>query len=181
MPTRSGTNFSLFSVHISTAFNKEHIETLIPVRNFVKMAGVRSNALALRQRLHNLRPANPPSPRSIRSGGDIGKLLRVWLISPWQDYALIRTLANSGESRLAYRKGGYFSKAIIQVFPGSNMHILQNLSEIRHSNIAKVYDTYLYREETFAAMEYLELALEDLQFSQFELEEWEMATILAEV
>jgi hypothetical protein len=124
------------------------------------------------------------SPREISNGAATPvRLLRVWLKSPWNDYSSIRTLSSSGESQLAYRKGGYFQKATIKVFScsGGSVRILQQLSHIQHPNLATIYDVYCYEDKICTAIEYLELSLAELDFEYFELEEWEVATIIAEV
>jgi hypothetical protein len=87
-----------------------------------------------------------------------------------------------GESSLAYRKGGYFQKATIRTFPSpGSVRILQRLSDVQHPNIADIYDVYCHEDKLFTATEYLELSLSELDFQTFELEEWEIATIIAEV
>lgn len=124
------------------------------------------------------------SPRSINTGGVAtpGRLLRVWLSSPWHHYTSVRAPSSSGESLLAYRKGAYFQKAAIRVFPGpGSVRILQQLSNVQHPNIAKINNVYCYEDKLFIATEYLELSLSELDYHTFELEEWEIATIIAEV
>ena len=121
------------------------------------------------------------SPREISNGAATPvRLLRVWLRSPWNDYSSIGALSLSGESQLAYRIGGYFQKASIKVFScsGGSMQILQQLSHIQHPNLATIYDVYCYEDKICMAIEYLELSLAELDFQSFELEEWEVATII---
>jgi len=48
-------------------------------------------------------------------------------------------------------------------------------------NIANIYDVYCHDNKMFIASECLELSLADLDFPSFEFEEWEIATIIAEV
>lgn len=107
-----------------------------------------------------------------------GKLLRLWLRSPWEDY----TRVQSREPSLAFRKGAYFQKATIRAFPNSGgIQLLQAFSSFRHPNIANVYDVYCYNDRIFVASEYLELSLNELDFHSFSFAEWEMATIIVEV
>jgi hypothetical protein len=116
-----------------------------------------------------------PSPKS-----DVtpGKLLRLWLRSPWEDY----TRVQSREPSFACRKGAYFHKATIRAFPNSGgIQLLQAFSSFRHPNIANVYDVYCYDNSIFVASEYLELSLNELDFHFFLFAEWEIATIIVEV
>jgi serine/threonine protein kinase len=88
----------------------------------------------------------------------------------------------STESPLAYRRGGYFQIVVIRAFPNSGgIGLLQALAGIQHPNVAKVYDVYCYDNKIFTVSEYLELSLVDLEFQSFPFEEWEIATIIAEV
>jgi serine/threonine protein kinase len=123
------------------------------------------------------------APKSNEVGAMWGSLLRVWwLLSPWEHYTSVEQLSSSGGSTLVYRNGAYFSKATMRVFPyPRNIQSLQLLSDIRHPNIAKIYDVYCHEGRLFVATEYLELSLPDLDFHLFEMEEWEIATIIAEV
>jgi hypothetical protein len=107
-----------------------------------------------------------------------GKLLRLWLRSPWEDY----TRVQSREPSFASRKGAYFQKATIRAFPNSGgIQLLQAFSSFRHPNIANVYDVYCYDNSIFVASEYLELSLNELDFHSFLFAEWEIATIVVEV
>ncbi|KAH7393740.1 hypothetical protein BKA64DRAFT_756147 [Cadophora sp. MPI-SDFR-AT-0126] len=118
-----------------------------------------------------------PYPESVRSPG---KLLRMWLRSPWDDYTLIRS--GSVEPSLASCPGKYFSRATIREYPNpGSMELLQALSGIEHPNIAAIYDVYCHSDRIFTASEYLELSLADTNFLSFPFEEWEIATIITEV
>jgi hypothetical protein len=108
--------------------------------------------------------------------------LRVWLKSPWDDYSLATPPSMYEESPIAYHKRRYFQKATIRTFPSpGSLRILQRLSDVQHPNIADIYDVYCHDDKLFTATEYLELSLSELDFQTFELEEWEIATIIAEV
>jgi hypothetical protein len=81
-------------------------------------------------------------------------ILRSWLKPPWDDYA------RSGSERdntavgstatvpvLACHRKAYFRKASIRAFQTSGgVKILQDLSNIQHPNIVKLYDVYLSDE-----------------------------------
>ncbi|KAH6670154.1 hypothetical protein B0J14DRAFT_445293, partial [Halenospora varia] len=109
-----------------------------------------------------------------------GKLQRLWLRSPWEDYTLVRPA--STEPSLASRQGMYFHRATVREFPNSGgVQLLQALSGIDHPNIAKVYDVYCYGNKIVTASEYLELSLTNIDFQSFPFEEWEVATVIVEV
>ncbi|KAH6696556.1 hypothetical protein BKA61DRAFT_563364 [Leptodontidium sp. MPI-SDFR-AT-0119] len=121
----------------------------------------------------------PLSPYS-ESARSPGKLLRMWLRSPWDDYTLITS--GSVEPSLASCPGKYFSRATIREFPNpGSMELLQALSGIEHPNIAAIYDVYCHGDKIFTASEYLELSLADISFLSFPFDEWEVATIITEV
>ncbi|CZT07747.1 uncharacterized protein RCO7_11237 [Rhynchosporium graminicola] len=126
---------------------------------------------------HALEGPLSPYPGSVRSPG---KLLRMWLRSPWNDYTLIGS--GSVEPSLVSCQGKYFSRATIREFPNpGSMELLQALSEIEHPNIAAIYDVYCYGNKISIASEYLELSLADTSFLSFPFDEWEVATIITEV
>ena len=108
-------------------------------------------------------------------------LLRIWLKSPWEDYNAVGKHSSCGGSALGYLKSGYFRKAHIKAsLSPRSLSTLQRLSDIRHPNIAKIYDAYCYKDQLFIAMEYLAISIRDLDLSHFLLDEWEIATIIAE-
>jgi len=145
---------------------------------------VKNNAVDLSAKYSKCRKTVKPEDADVgfAKSNSHGKLLRIWLTSPWEHYTSARTLSPAGGSCLAYRNGAYFSKAAIRVFPyPKDVQALQRLSDIRHPNVASIYDLYCHEEVLYAATEYLELSLADLDFQTYDLEEWEIATILLEV
>ena len=62
-------------------------------------------------------PYKQPLLPDLESKGTQGKLLRLWLRSPWEDYTLVRPA--STEPFLASRQGMYFHRATIYEFPNS--------------------------------------------------------------
>jgi hypothetical protein len=128
------------------------------------------------------KPEGSSRSADARGGTSPGKLLRVWLKSPWVDYISAVPLSTSGASALAYRKGAYFNKAAIRAFHShGSIRTLKQLSDIQHPNIAKIYDVFCHDDKLFTATEYLQISLTELDFQTFQFEEWEIATIVAEV
>jgi len=150
------------------------------LRRFRRMKPISTDVWEGFSRGDRSRPDGPPSSPDTGSAVTPGKLLRLWLRSPWEDYTSVRSV--SGEPSLAYRRGAYFQKATIRAFPNSgSVGLLQSLSGIQHPNIAKVYDVYCCNDKIFTVSEYLELSLVDLGLQSFPFYEWEIATIIAEV
>ncbi|KAH8674848.1 hypothetical protein BGZ60DRAFT_372764, partial [Tricladium varicosporioides] len=52
---------------------------------------------------------------------------------------------------------------------------------VQHPNIADILDVYFYDGKLCIVSEYLEVSLLDLEFKRLAPEEWEIATIIAEV
>ena len=50
-----------------------------------------------------------------------------------------------------------------------------------HPNVASIYGAYCYDDKTLLVTEHLDISLAQLDFQSHELEEWEIATIVAEV
>ncbi|KAH8799383.1 hypothetical protein F5884DRAFT_758410 [Xylogone sp. PMI_703] len=111
--------------------------------------------------------------------GTTHRFLRILLGQPWDDYDYIHHL---GQEILASRKASYFK--LVNIRQCQSSHVLEQrqiLSSIQHPNIAAVYDVYCNNDETFLVMEHLGISLSQLEFQKYELEEWEIATITAEV
>jgi hypothetical protein len=84
---------------------------------------------------------------------------------------------------VARRKASYFKLANIRQCHSSDVLDEQPrlLSSIQHPNIATVYDLYCDDDKIFLVTEHLHISISQLDFQKYELEEWEMATIMAEV
>ena len=119
--------------------------------------------------------AIPAEPKS----GRINQLIRLWLKSPWEDYQAIKT---SSGLTVAGRKHSYFKMATVRSFACFGaLKNLERFGDIRHPNIAPVYDLYYFDDRLHVVGEYLELSLTELDFQYFQLEEWEIATIMTKV
>ncbi len=115
------------------------------------------------------------------AAGHVGKLLRVWLKSPWDDYRDIGYLHSTPQARLVYHISSYFNLAVMREQAVDALLPIQALSSIQHPNIAKTYEVYLYDQRSFVITEYLELSLAQVDFHRYDLEEWEIATIVVQV
>jgi serine/threonine protein kinase len=59
--------------------------------------------------------------------------------------------------------------------------MLELLAQVQHPNIADILDVYFYDGQLCIVNEYLDVSLLDLEFKRLVPEEWEIATIVAEV
>jgi serine/threonine protein kinase len=110
----------------------------------------------------------------------VHRILRIFLGDPWDDYNVVRYLR---QDMIARRKASYFK--LVNIRPCQTSDILDEqpriLSSIQHPNIATVYDIYCDDDKVFLITEHLHLSILQLDFQKYELEEWEIATIIAEV
>lgn len=107
------------------------------------------------------------------------KMLRIWLGDPWKEYEYIRNL---GPVLLASRRDSYFNLVIIRECDSFNIvEHTRILSRIQHPNVANIHDVYSYNDTSFLIMEHLDISISQLDFQKYELEEWEIATIISEV
>ena len=109
----------------------------------------------------------------------VKKLVRIFIEDPWNDYEYIQDL---GQVMLARHKAFYFKLVDIRqlhcVEPPQEVQIL---SRIQHPNVASLHDIYCFDSKTFLIGEHLEFGISQLELQNYELEEWEIATIIKEV
>ncbi|KFY68425.1 hypothetical protein V496_01047 [Pseudogymnoascus sp. VKM F-4515 (FW-2607)] len=111
--------------------------------------------------------------------GKTEPLLRLWIRSPWEDYQAIKL---SNGLTVAGRKSSYFKMATVTSFAYLGaINALECLLAIRHPNVAPVHDLYHCDNMLHIVGEYLELSVTQLDFQCFQLEEWEIATIMTQV
>jgi hypothetical protein len=107
------------------------------------------------------------------------RMLRILLRDPWEDYDYIRHV---DQIVLASHKSSHFKLVNIRQYSTSNV-IEQSriLSTIYHPNLAAIYDIYYDDDQAFLITEHLDISISELQLQRYELAEWEIATIIAEV
>ena len=118
------------------------------------------------------RPSEPRTP-------EVQRMLRVFLYSPWNHYDYIRTL---DQVMLARHKISYFKLVNIQEL--QSFDLLKQprlLSCIQHANVASIHDIYSHNDNIFLVTEHLDISITQLEPQVYELEEWEIATIITEV
>lgn len=113
------------------------------------------------------------------SGGTVQKLLEVILGDPWNDYEYLYHL---DQVIVAKRRSKYFDLVHIRKCRSSDaMEHIRALSSIQGPNIATVHNVFCDGDEVFVVTERLDLVFPQLEIQRYELDEWEIATIIAEV
>lgn len=108
------------------------------------------------------------------------RLLRTEFKSPKEDYLFFQEQSDQG-SLVCHRKAIFHLAVIRESFSPRPLHLLEELSLIQHPNIAEILDIYFYDGKLSIVTEHLDVCLLDLDFSRLPPEEWEIATIIAEV
>ncbi|KFX96046.1 hypothetical protein O988_05516 [Pseudogymnoascus sp. VKM F-3808] len=81
-----------------------------------------------------------------------------------------------------YNRSSYFRLANMQESPAANIvQQSQVLARVSHPNIASIYGVYSYIDKLLVVTEHLDISLAQLDFQSYKTEEWEIATIVAEV
>lgn len=109
----------------------------------------------------------------------VRRMLRILLKSPWDDYRYIRHL---GQAKLAQRKDSSFQ--LTEIREVSELGIAGEppiLPRIQHPNIATIHDIYSHNNTIFSVTEHLEVSFAQLEVQKYDLEEREIATIIASV
>jgi hypothetical protein len=120
-----------------------------------------------------LRRVEPVSSRTVN------RMIRILLGDPWDDYTCVSCL---GENIVAIAKASYFKLVDIQQCRSPDaIEQSRLLSRAQSPNIATVYSVYCDGDKIFVVTEHLDISLSQLEVQEYELEEWEMATIIAEV
>lgn len=114
-----------------------------------------------------------------RAPMQLAKIFTIKFESPWVGYEYIR---QSNQVTVVRQRSSYFRLANMHEFPATNtIQQSQILATVSHPNIASVYDVYSYIGKLLVVTEHLDISLAQLDFQSYEIEEWEIATIVAEV
>lgn len=99
--------------------------------------------------------------------------------SPWVEYEYIR---QSDQVTVVRQRSSYFRLANMQESPATNIiQQSQVLARVSHPNIASIYGVYSCIDKLLVVTEHLDISLAQLDFQSYKTEEWEIATIVAEV
>jgi hypothetical protein len=109
----------------------------------------------------------------------VNRMIRILLGDPLDDYNYVSC---HGGDLVATGKASYFKLVNIrQCHSPDAIEQSRLLSRIHSPNIATVYGLYCDGNKIFVVTEHLDIFLSQLEVWKYELEEWEMATIIAEV
>lgn len=120
----------------------------------------------------------PGSSVAVRN---VRPLLRVDLRSPTEDYKPLRELGLDQGTLACHRKNRPRLTVIRKSFSPSPLQMLEAVAQIKHPNIADIFDVYFYDGQLFVVTEYLDASLLDLEFTRLAAAEWEVATVVTEV
>lgn len=114
--------------------------------------------------------------------GSAKTILRILIKDPWNDYDYIEGYVEGRDPViLAKHKAFYFRLVTIRQLHLASTIPVEILSTIQHPNITSICDIYRYSNKTFLVTEHLQVGISQLEIQKYELEEWEIATIIAEV
>ncbi|CZS92442.1 uncharacterized protein RAG0_02970 [Rhynchosporium agropyri] len=115
---------------------------------------------------------------STKRESGVKRILLVFLRNPWNDYIAIRYI---GQNIIARQKNSYFKLVNIRQCHRNILKESCILSTLEHPNIAKFYAVYCDGAKASLITENLDICITQLELQKYEIEEWEMATILLEV
>jgi serine/threonine protein kinase len=121
------------------------------------------------------------SPPSATIGPRVRRLLRVDLKDPKNDYTFVQELRSGHGTLVCHQKNRLHLAVIRESFTSTPLQMLELLAQVRHPNIADILDVYFCDGKLSIVSEYLDVSLLDLEFKRLAPEEWEIATIIAEV
>ena len=101
--------------------------------------------------------------------------------SPKDDYSFVEELRSSQGFLACHRKNGLCLTVIRESFYPTPLPMLELLAQVQHPNVADILNMYFHDERLHIVGEYLDVSLLDLQFNRLAPEEFEIATIVAEV
>ena len=87
----------------------------------------------------------------------------------------------SDQGTLVCHRKNRLLAVIRESFSPRPLQMLEVLSQVQHPNVADILDVYCYDAKLCIVGEYLDVSLLDLELNRLAMEEWEIATIMAEV
>ncbi|KAG9240409.1 hypothetical protein BJ878DRAFT_430352 [Calycina marina] len=120
-------------------------------------------------------PAATTGPPKMR------RLLRIDFKSPKDDYTFVQELRSNQGALVCHRKNRLHLAVIRESFSPTPLQMLEMLVQVQHPNIADILDVYFHDVNLCIVREHLDVSLFDLEFKRLVPEEWEVATIIAEV
>lgn len=109
------------------------------------------------------------------------RLLRIDFRDPRDDYTFVQELRLNQGTLVCHRKNRLHIAVIRQSYSPRPLHMLEDIAQVEHPNIADILDVYFHEGRLCVVSEHLAVSLLDLEFKRLPPEEWEIATIIAEV
>ena len=122
-----------------------------------------------------------PVPSATSGPRKLKPLLRIDFKSPKEDYIFVQEIRPEQGTLVCRRKNRFHIAVIRESYSPTPLHTLEVLAQVQHPNIADILDVYFHDNQLFIVSEHLDVSLLDLEFSKLAPEEWEIATIAAEV
>lgn len=120
-------------------------------------------------------------PPSGTGPSKVRPLLRIDFKNPKDDYIFLQKLQSNRGTLGCHRKNRLHLAIIRESFSPAPLRMLEALAQVRHPNIADILEVYFCDSQLYIVGENLDVSLLDLEFTRLLSEEWEIATILAEV
>ncbi|KAF8852950.1 hypothetical protein BDZ45DRAFT_762790 [Acephala macrosclerotiorum] len=111
----------------------------------------------------------------------VRRLLRIDFKNPKDDYTFVQELRSNQGTLVCHRKNRLHVAVIRESFSLAPLQMLEELAQVQHPNIADILDVYFHDGKLCIVGEHLDVSLFDLEFKRLVPEEWEIATIIAEV
>jgi hypothetical protein len=123
----------------------------------------------------------PPSVPTVTRQQKIRRLLRIEFKDPKEDYIFVHEIRSNQGMLVFHRKNRYHLAILRESFSPAPLQMLQVLARMQHPNVAEILDVYFDDGKLYIVGEHLDIPMLDLEFKRFAPEEWEIATIIAEV
>ena len=101
------------------------------------------------------------SPAAVRNARP---LLRVDLRNPIDDYSPLQELRSDQGTLACHHKNRLHLAVIRKSYSPAPLQMLEDLAQIKHPNIAGIFDIYFYDGQMFVVAEYLDASLLELKF-----------------
>jgi hypothetical protein len=121
------------------------------------------------------------TPSATTGPPKVRRLLKIDFKSPKDDYTFVQELRPNQGTLVCHRKNRLHLAVIRESFSPTPLRMLEALAQVQHPNIADILDVYFHDGKLCIVGEHLDVSLLDLEFKRLVPEEWEIATIIAEV
>ena len=125
--------------------------------------------------------ATTSTPSATTGPLKVKRLLRIDFKNPKDDYTYVQELRSNQGTLVYHRKDRFHLAVIRESFLPQPLQMLEVLAQVQHPNIADILDVYVHGGKLCIVGEHLDVSLFDLELKRLAPEEWEIATIIAEV